>query len=41
MNTPEALSQHLTVELARALVGVQADSETQARYEEFADESLQ
>jgi len=31
------LSQNLTVELARALVGVQADAETQARYEELAD----
>lgn len=31
------LSQNLTVELARALVGLQADAETQARYEELAD----
>jgi len=31
------LSQSLTVELARALIGVQADAETQSRYEELAD----
>jgi hypothetical protein len=31
------LSRNLTVELARALVGVQADAETQARYDELAD----
>lgn len=30
------LSQNLTLELARALVGVQADVETQTRYEELA-----
>ena len=30
------LSQSLTAELARALVGVQADAETQARYDELA-----
>lgn len=31
------LSQNLTVELARALIGVQADAETQSRYDELAD----
>jgi hypothetical protein len=31
------LSQNLSVELARALIGVQADSETQSRYDELAD----
>jgi hypothetical protein len=31
------LSQHLTLELARALVHLQADVETQARYDELAD----
>lgn len=31
------LSRDLTVELARALVGVQADAETQGRYDELAD----
>jgi hypothetical protein len=30
------LSQNLTLELARALVGVQADVETQTRYDELA-----
>jgi hypothetical protein len=30
------LSQNLTLELARALVGVQADAETQTRYDELA-----
>ena len=30
------LSRHFTVELARALVNVQADAETQARYDELA-----
>jgi hypothetical protein len=30
------LSQTLTLELARALVSVQADAETQARYDELA-----
>ena len=30
------LSQSLTAELARALVGVQADAETQTRYDELA-----
>lgn len=30
------LSRELTVELARALVGVEADAETQARYDELA-----
>ena len=30
------LSHSFTVELARALVGVQADAETQARYDELA-----
>ncbi len=30
------LSQSLTIELARALVAVQADAETQARYDELA-----
>jgi hypothetical protein len=30
------LSQNLTVELARALIGVEADAETQARYDELA-----
>ena len=30
------LSQTLTLELARALVSVQADEETQARYDELA-----
>ena len=30
------LSRNLTVELARGLVGVQADAETQARYDELA-----
>ena len=30
------LSRNLTAELARALVGVQADAETQARYDELA-----
>ena len=30
------LSQKLTVELARALVGIQADADTQARYDELA-----
>ncbi len=30
------LSQNLTLELARALVGIQADAETQARYDELA-----
>jgi hypothetical protein len=30
------MSQHLNLELARALVSVQADAETQARYEELA-----
>jgi hypothetical protein len=31
------LSQNLTVELARALIGVQADAETQSRYDELGD----
>lgn len=31
------LSQDLTIELARALVAVQADAETQDRYDELAD----
>lgn len=31
------LSQSFTIELARALVGVQADAETQACYDELAD----
>ncbi|MEK7686457.1 MAG: hypothetical protein AAB466_13660 [Verrucomicrobiota bacterium] len=31
------LSRDLTVELARALVSVQADAETQGRYDELAD----
>jgi hypothetical protein len=31
------MSQNLTVELARGLVGVQADAETQSRYDELAD----
>jgi hypothetical protein len=30
------LSQNLTLELARALVSVQADAETQTRYDELA-----
>ncbi len=30
------LSQNLNIELARALVSVQADAETQARYDELA-----
>ena len=30
------LSQNFTLELARALVGIQADAETQARYDELA-----
>jgi hypothetical protein len=30
------LSQNLTLELARALVSLQADAETQARYDELA-----
>jgi len=30
------LSQKLTAELARALLAIQADAETQARYEELA-----
>lgn len=30
------LSANLTVELSRALVGIQADDETQARYDELA-----
>jgi hypothetical protein len=30
------LSRNFTVELARALIGVQADAETQARYDELA-----
>ena len=30
------LSQTLTLELARALVGVQADAETQSRYDQLA-----
>jgi hypothetical protein len=30
------LSQNLNLELARALVGVQADAETQTRYDELA-----
>ena len=30
------LSRHFTVELARALVNVQADAETQTRYDELA-----
>lgn len=32
------LSRTLTVELARALVSVQADGETQARYDQLADQ---
>ena len=31
------LSRELTVDLARALINVQADAETQARYDELAD----
>lgn len=31
------LSQSLTIELARALVAMQADAETQSRYEELAE----
>jgi hypothetical protein len=31
------LARNLTVELARALVAVEADGETQARYDELAD----
>lgn len=31
------LSRELTVELARALVNIQADAETQARYDALAD----
>ena len=31
------LSQNLNLELARALVGLQADAETQVRYDELAD----
>ncbi len=31
------LSRDLTIELARALVDVQADAETQARYDDLAD----
>jgi hypothetical protein len=31
------LSQSLSVELARALIDVQADAETQSRYDELAD----
>ncbi len=31
------LSRELTVELARALAGIQADSETQTRYDDLAD----
>ena len=31
------LSRELTVDLARALINVQADAETQSRYDELAD----
>lgn len=31
------LSRELTLDLARALINVQADAETQARYDELAD----
>ncbi len=31
------LSQSLTMELAHGLIGMQADAETQARYEELAE----
>jgi len=33
------LSRHLSDELARALVNVQADEETQARYDELAEKN--
>jgi hypothetical protein len=35
------LSQNLTVELAQALIGLQADTETQTRYDELAEKNTE
>lgn len=35
------LSPHLTLQLARALVGIQADAETQARYDDLASRNAE